>query len=220
MPSNVPHGAQTRTFRRSSGQNSQMVCELCGQQYVAYGPDARKGRARFCSYSCSGKSAAVRRNENAPDADDLFQAKVAMRHPDECWLWQGAVGSKGYGSLRRFGKACTPHRVAYALWVGDIPETMDVLHRCDTPLCCNPFHLFLGTQADNNADMVSKNRHAPKRGSENKWAKLTEDVVRQIRGRARLLGGKRCGAVLAAEFGVGRSTIHKIICGQTWRHIL
>ena len=97
---------------------------------------------------------------------------------------------------------------------------MDVLHRCDTPPCCNPFHLFLGTQADNNADMVSKNRNVPVRGSKNNKAKLTEEMVRQIRERSKQIKGKPRVATLAADFGVGETTINKIIYGQTWRHLL
>lgn len=51
------------------------------------------------------------------------------------------------------------HQVAWILTNGPIPPGMGVLHRCDNQPCCNPSHLFIGTQADNVADMVAKGRH-------------------------------------------------------------
>lgn len=51
------------------------------------------------------------------------------------------------------------HRAAWEVTYGPIPEGASVLHRCDTPLCCNPACLFLGTQDDNMKDMTQKGRH-------------------------------------------------------------
>jgi len=72
---------------------------------------------------------------------------------DGCWLWAGSVDSCGYG---RWGSRLA-HRLVYEALVGPI-EGMYVLHRCDVPRCVSPGHLFLGTQADNMADMKSKGR--------------------------------------------------------------
>lgn len=77
---------------------------------------------------------------------------------DTCWLWTGAVAGFGYGVCGSRGRRARAHRVAYTLEVGPIPPGMQVLHRCDTPRCVRPDHLFLGTQLDNMRDMHAKGR--------------------------------------------------------------
>jgi hypothetical protein len=81
-----------------------------------------------------------------------------------CWNWQLGRDRVGYGRVkvqmgaRESFRTTSAHRYAYELWVGPIPDGMNVLHRCDNPPCCNPGHLFLGTQRDNMADMHNKGR--------------------------------------------------------------
>lgn len=78
----------------------------------------------------------------------------------QCWRWQGALNSKGYGQFKLCGRMIGGHRIAYVLAHPEIslkPSDF-VLHSCDTPTCCNPRHLFLGTQLDNMHDMVAKGR--------------------------------------------------------------
>lgn len=84
--------------------------------------------------------------------------------PEGCWEWSLGKDRVGYGRLKvqmgsrdcfRFTSA---HRYAYEVFVGPIPERMNVLHRCDNRSCCNPKHLFLGTQQDNMRDMHAKGR--------------------------------------------------------------
>lgn len=98
-----------------------------------------------------------------------FWARVDRdREQWTCWLWTGAVTSPGYGAIYRCGggmrsanKMGLAHRAAWQLtFRSPIPPGMNVLHRCDEPLCVNPSHLFLGTASDNMHDMVSKKRHA------------------------------------------------------------
>ena len=75
-----------------------------------------------------------------------------------CSEWTGATDDDGYGRRRWRGKVRKAHRVAWEIAYGPIPEGAKVLHRCDNPPCIEPTHLFLGTQADNVADMIAKGR--------------------------------------------------------------
>lgn len=75
-----------------------------------------------------------------------------------CWLWTGSQKPTGYGQVSLKGRVYLAHRVAWTLTHGAIPDGLGVLHHCDNPPCCNPAHLFLGSQGDNSADMVAKDR--------------------------------------------------------------
>lgn len=108
-----------------------------------------------------------------------------------CWLWTDYMGSKGYGRLFVAGKVQQAHRVSYEVHRGPVPAGVYVCHRCDTPACINPAHLFIGTHADNMADMASKGR-----GNKSPWAAdIASIAAREAAGEwvnrraeARLLG--------------------------------
>lgn len=102
-----------------------------------------------------------------PSDEARFFAKVDRSGgPGACWLWTACTYGGGYGSFGLGGRTQYAHRVAYELEVGPIPGGLHVLHRCDVRRCVNPAHLFLGTNADNAADMVSKGRQS--RGAEHR----------------------------------------------------
>jgi len=76
-----------------------------------------------------------------------------------CWLWKGGLSGSGYGNFWSDGKTVRAHRYAWEITHGrPVPEGLYVLHRCDTPRCCNPEHLFVGTLRDNSRDMAAKGR--------------------------------------------------------------
>jgi hypothetical protein len=137
------------------------------------------------------------------------------KRADGCWEWLGYRDPNGYGRLNVGGRPILASRVSYLLHYGDVPGGKYVCHKCDNPPCVNPEHLFLGTQADNVADMQAKGR-ARKRGLpgvSHHAAKLTDDRVRAIR------SSDASDAALAKEFGVTRATIHAVRHRRTWTHV-
>lgn len=90
---------------------------------------------------------------------DRFWGRVIKGDSDDCWLFSGSGTPNGYGRLRDERRGSTlAHRFSWEIHFGPVPEGMNVLHRCDVRRCVRPDHLFLGTQADNMADMVAKGR--------------------------------------------------------------
>lgn len=111
------------------------------------------------------------------------------------------------------------HRVSWVKHFGPIPDGLWVLHKCDTPACCNPQHLFLGSPADNTRDMMKKGRGKcppPRFGDQSPAAKLTSDDVREIR-RLYRRGVPGFGQVaLAKRYGVNFKAVANIVNGTAW----
>lgn len=154
---------------------------------------------------------------NFPNSDiEKFFGRVLFGELDECWLWQGARHPRGYGQIWTNGKLMYAHRFSYILENGPIAKGQVVCHKCDNPPCCNPNHLFSGTQIENLEDAFKKGRAKVCSGTLNIKAKLTDSEVMRIR----LL--RRRGATttsLAEMFGVWQGTIWQIISGKNWRHV-
>lgn len=134
-----------------------------------------------------------------------------------CKLWLGNTDKKGYGRITHRGRKCFVHRLVKMMQLGISlsPEQL-VLHKCDTPLCCNPEHLFVGTKSDNAQDMIRKGRDSYRLGEANHSAKCkTADVIRIKSLKA---SGLSCRAV-AEAVGVTTSIVENISCGRTWKHV-
>ena len=91
---------------------------------------------------------------------EIFESMVVSIPECGCWIWMGTQRDekRGYGQFFMNKKRERAHRASWLLYNGNIPENMLVLHRCDTPACVNPHHLFLGTDRDNVQDCINKKR--------------------------------------------------------------
>jgi hypothetical protein len=145
-------------------------------------------------------------------AAERFRSFIIPEPMSGCWLWTGVTTPDRYGLFRLAGRRERAHRFAWEMEHGAIPGAMFVCHRCDTPPCVNPAHLFLGTNSDNMLDCSRKGRLVDNSGERHGHSRLTWAAIRDIRS----LVGTATQSVLAARFGVSRGTISDVACGRTW----
>ena len=129
---------------------------------------------------------------------------LRCKHGPGCWEWAAARNRKGYGVLRVGEGNELAHRVAWLLEHGSLPAHLDVCHTCDNPGCVRPSHLFIGTTADNNADMRAKGRQ---------HTKLTPALVRAIR------RSDGTDTSIGRKYGISRVWVSKIRCGTAWKSV-
>ena len=122
-----------------------------------------------------------------------------------CWLYTGCRDKWGYGDMTYMGKHMQAHRLAWKLLRGD-PGELDVLHTCDNAPCCNPDHLYLGTDADNARDRLERDRNP---------RCLKIEQVRAIRS----LLGTMPQKDIATKLNVSRGVVNKINVGRTYRGV-
>lgn len=145
---------------------------------------------------------------------EKFFSNIIPEPNSGCWIWLGPVFAKrrrsiGYGRYGKTNKLA--HRVSWEVHNGALNGEM-VCHSCDTPLCVNPDHLFLGSAASNMADKVSKSRQA--RGGRIRHSALDESKVRQILSR-------RGDPIphIAADFGTSYGVIWNVLNDYSWRWV-
>jgi len=141
----------------------------------------------------------------------------SLKKEDDCLLWQGAT-SWGYGTTCYEGKYISTHRLAYILENGPIPQNKQVLHKCDTPLCCSPKHLFLGTHQINMKDRNKKGRArgGSLKGEANPSSRFTNAQILKMRS---LYNQKVKQNEIAELFNTTQPVISAIINKKYWNHL-
>lgn len=143
----------------------------------------------------------------------LLERLLAHAKPEgDCIVWTSKRDARGYGRVRWRGRTRRAHRVLYEVEFGPIAEGLVVCHVCDNPPCIKPTHLFVGTQADNIADMVRKGRLGPRSPKR----KLTADLVLLIR---KWVAGGASLRQLSKSLGIHHTTIGSAARRETWRHL-
>lgn len=191
-------------------------CLHCLSPFLPEPAQIRRGAGIYCSRNCYHQHC-----KKSPE--ERFWAFV--QKTDACWIWQGHRMKNGYGVFgARAGENPLAHRYSWELHhKSPVPEGMNVCHTCDIRHCVNPSHLWIGTQQENQSDMVSKGRslkgilRPDLAGEHHGGSKLTDEHVRAIRARyvPRVVTLKQ----LSREYGVGISTIYHVIRGENWRYV-
>lgn len=146
---------------------------------------------------------------------ERFHAKWRL-DDSGCWLWIASVAGKGYGQIKvpRERRQEYAHRLSYMIHKGEIPAGLQVCHTCDVLRCVNPEHLFLGSSAENHADMKAKGRHLY--GDRNTSARLTE---KDVRGILAMLAQGLPQTKIAKVYDLAQSSVSRISRKERWAHI-
>jgi hypothetical protein len=142
---------------------------------------------------------------------DRYLSKRPSGAQHDCWEWQAAKDAYGYGVFWLAGKNVKAHRVAYELVNGKIGDGMLGCHRCDNRGCCNPAHIFVGSNRDNLADRQAKWRQP--HGEKHYNARLSDDDIRTI------LSSPEKSVILAERYGVHRCYIASLRAGKKRKDI-
>ena len=131
-----------------------------------------------------------------------------------CWLWAAGINHAGYGVFMqsRSDGTILAHRFSYREHKGPI-GALHVLHKCDTPACVNPDHLWLGTPANNAADKIAKGRLRAGAKDHHRLSKVTREMSADfIRRRA---NGEKVKDIAKAE-GLCVQTVSDLLNGRHW----
>jgi len=189
------------------------ICLQCNKKFIS--PHIYR---KLCSKPCSDL---YKTGRSLKITVENFWNKIDKNGPlildTPCWVWLGKPGKNGYGSISDKGKRIYVHRYSWILHFGVI-DNLHVCHKCDNRICVNPAHLFLGTDADNIRDAMTKNRLKKPpliRGESQHLSKLTKEAVIEIRQSYPNVTLQN----LANKYGVSKNAIHNVVHRKTWKHI-
>jgi len=189
---------------------------------VVIGCDNKHSAKGFCNihYQRLIRGVPLEGNERK-SVEERIMGKVS-KEANGCWFWTGAKsGGDGreqykYGYININGNARRVHRVLYSILKSEIPDGLHLLHKCDTPICVNPDHMFIGTAKDNVDDMIQKGRSAHPCGELNHSKLKASDVIKI---RKMYSSGEHSYKNLSGTFHVAPSTIGNIVNRKKWKHI-
>lgn len=192
------------------------TCPHCQKSFLT----ARK-QAKFCSNKCAN---AVLGSERTVKSDEDVKTYLLQRcsYPsgdtEGCWEWTGSLNDRGYAMAFVRHGAFRASRLAYELFVGPIPDGLDILHdpvKCNNPACINPSHLRCGTHYENMMDRVLSD--TLQKGENHYFTHLVDDDIRTIR---RLYVEEHMKQEdIAAKYGIHFVTVSDICTGRTWKHV-
>lgn len=210
---------------------AEIVCKFCKRtRRVRYGDRFMKYCSSKCAHICPErrlKQSKISKGRKFGPLSDAHKEKMSkslrlsmeelearfwggFEKRGDCWIWIKTLNHNGYGTVK---SNLFAHRFSYEIHFGKIPEGLFVLHKCDTPSCVNPEHLFIGTIGDNNRDKKEKNRD-PK-GSRHWNTHLSESDADEIRTMVRSGVPQR---EIGIKFGIHQSTVSNIKTMTTWKH--
>ncbi len=187
-------------------------CEKCGKVFKWKRPK-HQGPAKLCSNKCKPKYYSEK--ESLDHQIKMYNERV-VKNTEGCWGWTGTTDStQGYSRIRNKRKNISAHRISWIIHRGEIPEGKQINHHCDNRRCTNPYHLYLGTQQENDADRMKRNRQA--KGSRNAAAKLNEQQVLEI--KKNLKQGFSYKEIQEI-YHISNATVSNISTEKNWKHVI
>jgi len=185
------------------------ICD-CGEKTILPTSALTSGHTTSC-----GCLTSINRKNYDEDMRNKIKSYIEINDND-CWVWKKSKQKQGYGVITYKRKVQLAHRVSFKIFNGYLPDDLYVCHKCDNPSCCNPDHLFLGTNSDNIKDAFSKGRVYRPKGEDHYYSKLKESDVVEIRELAKKNVDKQ---KIADKFKISLSHADNVIRRRSWKHV-